>query len=517
MLAVIRTVAELNEFMRPYHSAAVADVGLVMTMGALHQGHQSLIARARRENGLLVVSIFVNPLQFGAGEDLERYPRSLEADLELCRIEGVDAVFLPDPAELYPSGFGTTVVPPEALTATLCGLSRPGHFGGVATVVTKVINLVSSRRAYFGQKDAQQVAVIRRVVQDLNLDTEVVVCPTVRDSDGLALSSRNAYLSPLERTQARVLPRALGEAAALFEAGIRYTDKLIDTVNSILRTEPTVQIEYVAVVDPDSLQNLPEVHSTALVAIAARIGDTRLIDNILLGRSLVRLPIIAIDGPAGAGKSTLARRLAQNLGFLYIDTGAMYRAVTWQALQNGVSPSDGPGLEQIARRLVIRLAPGNDPAYPMRVWANGQEITRPVRDEQITARVSEVSAHPGVRTELVRQQRELGQQGGVVLDGRDVGTHVFPQAELKIYLTASVTERAERRTEDLAAKGLSIPARDVLEAQIRQRDAQDSNRAFAPLRKAADAVEVITDTFSIEQTLDVLLNIYERRFKDAAG
>jgi len=512
---VAKTVAELTAFRQEVERTG-ADLGLVMTMGALHAGHRSLIARARRENPFLVVSLFVNPRQFGPGEDYDRYPRTLAADLDLCRIEGVDCAFVPSVDEMYPPGFATAVLPPSTLTETLCGRTRSGHFTGVATVVTRVINLVRPARAYFGQKDAQQVAVIRRVASDLALPGRIVVPPTVRDADGLALSSRNVYLSADERRAALAIPRALGRADALYREGVVDAAALVGAATETLASEAELAVEYVALVDPDTLVPLEKVERAGLLAIAARAGATRLIDNTLLdpvqlGRTSAHPPIIAIDGPAGAGKSTLARRLARALGFLYIDTGAMYRAVTWKALQEGIPPDAGERLADLTRRLAIRLAPGYREAYPTRVWVDGEEVTRAVREEPVTRQVSAVSAHPGVREELVRQQRALGRQGGVILDGRDIGTHVFPDAELKIYLTASVAVRARRRAEDLVAKGLAVPPIETLEAHIRERDHLDSTRSAAPLRKAADAVEVATDDRSIDESAAYLLELYRQR------
>ncbi len=256
-------------------------VAFVPTMGALHEGHCSLIRRARAECGCVVVSIFVNPLQFGPREDLARYPRPLAQDLAACRREGVAAVFLPSAASLYPGGFCTRVSV-EGISDVLCGRSRPGHFSGVATVVAKLLNIVQPTAAYFGQKDFQQTVVIRRMCADLNVAVRIRVCATVREPDGLAMSSRNRYLSPAERSEAVLLFRALRQAAALARSGVRAPAALMRSMRACL-AHSRVRIDYLAVVDPRTLMPLRRIEKTALIAAAVWLGKTRLIDNILIG------------------------------------------------------------------------------------------------------------------------------------------------------------------------------------------------------------------------------------------
>ncbi len=257
-------------------------LGLVPTMGALHEGHLALVRQARQENAALAVSIFVNPAQFGPQEDLAQYPRDLNRDLELLRAEGVDLVFAPPVEEIYPPGFDTWVEP-GALATSLEGAVRPGHFRGVATVVTKLFNLMRPDRAYFGQKDGQQVAVVRRLVQDLNLGLEIVAVPTVRDADGLALSSRNAYLTPEQRVAAPVIYLALCRAEELWQAGERDAGQLRQEVRSILAAEPRLEgVDYVSVADSETLEELERVQGRAMTSVAARLGPVRLIDNLIL-------------------------------------------------------------------------------------------------------------------------------------------------------------------------------------------------------------------------------------------
>lgn len=256
------------------------EIGLVPTMGYLHEGHLSLVRRARRENQVVVVSIFVNPAQFGPSEDLESYPRDRDRDLDLLRTEDVDVAFLPPVEELYPDRYATYVEVEGPLTRTLCGRSRPGHFRGVATIVTKLFNLVRPDRAYFGEKDAQQLAVIRQLARDLNFDLELVACPTVREPDGLALSSRNSYLSQAERALAPRIYQALLDGRRMIEAGERRGVVLAQHVEAALDAVDGFQVDYVAVVDADSFRELETLKGTVLLAAAVRLGKTRLIDNI---------------------------------------------------------------------------------------------------------------------------------------------------------------------------------------------------------------------------------------------
>lgn len=257
-------------------------LGLVPTMGYLHEGHLTLVRQARVQNASVGVSIFVNPTQFGPQEDLARYPRDLPRDLALLEKEGVDLVFTPTPGEMYPPGYDTWVQV-ENLAKRLEGASRPGHFRGVCTIVLKLFNLFRPERAYFGQKDAQQALIVQRMAADLNTGVEVVVVPTVREADGLAMSSRNVYLNPQERQAATVLYRALSLACHLYEAGERDAEVLRERMRSLILQEPLARIDYVSVADAQTLEELERVEGPALVSLAVFIGHTRLIDNITLG------------------------------------------------------------------------------------------------------------------------------------------------------------------------------------------------------------------------------------------
>ncbi|RLC72871.1 MAG: pantoate--beta-alanine ligase [Chloroflexi bacterium] len=268
--------------MRALREELPEPVGFVPTMGALHEGHLALVRRARSENESVIVSIFVNPTQFGPQEDFATYPRDFQRDLNLLRAEGVDVVFAPEAEEMYPPGFSTWVEV-EGLTERLEGAFRPGHFRGVATVVAKLFNITSPTRAYFGQKDAQQALVLKRMVADLNFGLELIVVPTVREPDGLAMSSRNVYLTPEERRSATILWRALSEAKKLWEEGERDAERLRRQMRELIQSEPRAQLEYVSVADAESLEELSEIDRPALVSLAVRLGRARLIDNITLG------------------------------------------------------------------------------------------------------------------------------------------------------------------------------------------------------------------------------------------
>ncbi|XGV99704.1 MAG: bifunctional pantoate--beta-alanine ligase/(d)CMP kinase [Leptolyngbya sp. BL-A-14] len=526
----------------PDITVGTGSIGLVPTMGSLHIGHLSLIQKARSENQLVVVSIFVNPLQFGPTEDFHQYPRSLEQDQALCEQAGVDVIFAPSaeamgvgereaegrgqkakgaeeagaPAKLktqnssphspLPTPYSPTqVIPPEAMTSVLCGRSRVGHFQGVATIVSKLFNIVQPHRAYFGQKDAQQLAILQRLVADLNLPVTIVACPTVREATGLAFSSRNQYLTADQKEQATALYRGLRAAEQIFRSGEHVSEVLIKTVKTELERVPAIAPEYIELVHPSTLEPLDMVKETGLLAIAARLGSTRLIDNLVLS---ARKPIVAIDGPAGAGKSTVSRQVAQVLNLLYLDTGAMYRAVTWLVLQSGIAIHDEPSIAELVSQCEIAIS-GHPSSVSVAI--NGQDVTQAIRSLEVTSKVSAIAAQANVRHELVQQQRRYGKDGGIVIDGRDIGTYVFPDAELKLFLTASVHERARRRQQDLKNQGKGEISLDELEQAIYDRDCKDSTRTLAPLRRAEDAIEIQTDDLTIAEVVSRIVQLYAKR------
>ncbi|MDR9405576.1 MAG: bifunctional pantoate--beta-alanine ligase/(d)CMP kinase, partial [Halothece sp. Uz-M2-17] len=400
----------------------------------------------------------------------------------------------------------TRVVPSPTMTAQMCGQTRPGHFEGVATVITKLFNIIQPTRAYFGEKDAQQLAIIRRLVTDLNFPVEIMSCPIVRETSGLAYSSRNQYLSAEEKEQARGLSQGLQRAKQAFQKeNIRTAERLLSFLQETISPS---QLDYTALVDPDTLQPLTKVEKKALLALAVYVGKTRLIDNIILRD---RAPIIAIDGPAGAGKSTVTRQVAYQLGLLHLDTGAMYRGLTWLVLNSELALDDEAGIAELVSQADLQLVLSSDPDIPVKVSVNGKDVTQAIRSPLVTRNVSAISAQKAVRDKLLQQQRQWGEQGGLVAEGRDIGTHVFPNAELKIFLTASVGERARRRQQELARQGEENIDFEQLQKEIQERDNYDSDRAIAPLRKAPDAIELVTDDLTIEEVIAKIIHLYRDR------
>nr|WP_259727428.1 bifunctional pantoate--beta-alanine ligase/(d)CMP kinase [Synechococcus sp. CS-1326] len=520
---MLRTCDELRRWCGPPQRRQ-RPLNFVPTMGALHPGHLSLISSALQTrpspNGevlrpRVLVSLFVNPLQFGPREGFVSYPRDLGADCRTAENAGVEALFAPSEQELFPGGESelTRVIPPPSLMGSLCGRSRPGHFEGVATVVARLLALIRPDCLLLGEKDWQQLVILRRVVADLGLAVEVRGCRTWREPDGLAGSSRNRYLSAQERRQAAALPAALRSVRVRLAAGEPLGEPMVQKLRLDLETAGLI-VEYADLVDPASLQPLPTLaggQRLSLLAVAVRCGSTRLIDHLLL---MPRLPIVAIDGPAGAGKSTVTRAFAKQMGLIYLDTGAMYRAVTWWVQRHGVDAADAAAIEPLLTGLELSLEGGGD--GDLRVLVNGHDVTVAIRDPSVTAQVSAVAAHACVREGLTRQQQAMGEKGGLVAEGRDIGTAVFPHADLKVFLTATVAERARRRALDLEQRGFAVPPLMDLETQIAERDHLDSSRTIAPLRQAEDAVKLITDGMGVEAVIEALVELFRERVPEDA-
>ncbi len=474
-------------------------------MGALHAGHGTVI-RAASAMGPVLVSVFVNPLQFGPDEDLARYPRSLESDLAVAERWGAAALWAPSVEQIYPQGgerHPSTIQVPPGLQKHLCGAARPGHFDGVVTVVARLLDLVRPRQLWLGEKDWQQLVILRWLVAHLARPVIVQGVATVREADGLALSSRNQYLSPDQRRMAAALPEALHAARG------DGSDPIPALRGSL--SDAGFEVEYVQRVDPCTLQPCGDETAISLLAAAVRCGSTRLIDHAFL---MTRQPLVAIDGPAGAGKSTVTRAFAERLGLVYLDTGAMYRSVTWLVLERGVNPSDGVAIEPLLKDLDVQLQ--SLPGGVQQVLVNGEDVSSAIRSPEVTASVSAVAAHRCVRQALTVQQKSMGSKGGLVAEGRDIGTAVFPHADLKVFLTATVTERARRRALDLEQRGFAVPERAELETQIAERDRLDSTREEAPLMQADDAIELVTDGMDIDAVIEALVRLFRERVAEEA-
>ncbi|NLL05472.1 MAG: pantoate--beta-alanine ligase [Clostridiaceae bacterium] len=279
-MRLVDTINEMKAIIKS-NRAMGKTIGFVATMGYLHEGHLSLVNRSVQDNDFTVVSIFVNPTQFGPNEDFEKYPRDMERDLSLAEAAGVDVVFAPSVAEMYPEKY-KTYVNVEDITGILCGQSRPGHFRGVTTVVNKLFNIIEPHKAYFGQKDAQQVIVLKKMVRDLNMNLEIVTCPIIREADGLAMSSRNVYLNSEERKSAIILSKSLFEAEELIKQGERNCAKIVQYLKDKIGSEALAEIDYVEVVSGDGLEVIEQISGSVLIALAVRFGKTRLIDNIMV-------------------------------------------------------------------------------------------------------------------------------------------------------------------------------------------------------------------------------------------
>ena len=285
----MRLITEISQ-MKDYRKKIKAPqtVGLVPTMGAFHQGHLSLFRKARQQCDKVVVSLFVNPIQFGKGDDYQRYPRNLSEDISLSEKEGVDVVFAPSLEEMYPQDYSTFVQVGGPLSSTLEGASRSGHFKGVATVLIKLFNIIKPDFSYFGGKDYQQVLIVKKVVDELNLDTQIIVLPTIREKDGLALSSRNSYLNEEERKAAAILYKALEKAGLWIKEGERNPFSIVSKIKDLIKKESLAKLDYVAVVNPETLEKVEDIRGTVLIALAVRIGETRLIDNMMFSTEIRR-------------------------------------------------------------------------------------------------------------------------------------------------------------------------------------------------------------------------------------
>ena len=504
---IFQTNAELKDWLSEQNSAII----FIPTMGGLHPGHQYLIQKAKERktntNQIILVSIFVNPLQFSKGEDFKKYPRNINRDAELAFSAGADAIWAPDYDEVFPGGEDShfKIEVPKTLHNQLCGAERKGHFDGVATVIIRLIKIIQPKKLILGEKDWQQLIIIRKLFQELSIPVKIESYSTQRDQSGFAYSSRNSYLSDSERVNAQSLPNAIKEAKTEFDKR-----KVINLtkIASIFK-ENNLKIEYLKIVDPFTLEETENINRLCLLAVAVKCGSTRLIDHTFL---MHRKPIIAIDGPAGAGKSTVTKAFAKKLGFIYLDTGAMYRAVTWLIISNSIDPNDQAEIKNILQDSKLEFKTSS--FVEQKIFINNIDVTEKIRSPQVTSMVSEIAKQQFVRELLTRKQKVIGNNGGLVAEGRDIGTAVFPDAEVKIFLTASPTERAKRRALDLNKRGYEFSSIEDLEKEIKERDKKDSERKIAPLKKAQDAIELVTDGMNIEDVLKELIDIFRSKIPE---
>lgn len=507
-MVILRNNSELDHWLAADHGP----VHFVPTMGGLHRGHHQIIRAARRAGARVLVSVFVNPTQFADGEDFTTYPRHPDEDAQQAGAAGADAIWFPSVDHIYgaanPGDSHAKGGPPlnPSLIRTLCGPWRPGHFEGVLMVMDRLLERVQPTLVAMGEKDWQQLAVLRHCLPAFyERRCRLLPVPVVREEDGLPYSSRNSRLNPAQRQQATQLPQALRDAAAAVHAGERRATVLEQLVRARLNAAG-LEVDYAQLVHPLTLQPCSHLDGVALLGVAVHVGPARLLDHIFL---LDRKPIIAIDGPAGTGKSTVTRLLAARLGLLHLDTGAMYRAVAWLVLENQQPIRSGKALQQLLDTMDLRLAWGDHGQQV--ICINGVDVSDAIRLPHVTATVPRVAALPEVRQVLTRQQRKFGEQGGLVSEGRDMGTTVFPHAELKVYLTATAAERARRRSADMTQRGQTPPPLATLEAQITERDHLDYTRTEAPLRPAEEGVMVATDGINVEQVVDELEDLFHQR------
>ena len=498
-----------NKTLQEWRNNEESKICFVPTMGALHHGHGELIREATKFAERVLVSMYVNPLQFAADEDFKEYPRDVKRDSELAFQYGAHAIWRPSINEIFPNGIEKSfkITVPEFLKSNLCGSRRPGHFDGVAMILTHLLRILKPNILMLGEKDWQQFIIIKHLINDLGLPVELKGMATVREANGLALSSRNSYLNGLEREIATVLPKTLKKAAQDHSEGrlINLT-KLQSTISA-----SGLQLEYLEVVNPYTMQKVGIGKNLCLLAAAVRCGKTRLIDHTFL---MQRKPIVAIDGPAGAGKSTVTKGFAKQLGLTYLDTGAMYRAVTWLIQKENIDPKNHLAIQKVLNHLELNLKNTNNGTQ--QVLVNNSDVTEAIRSPEVTALVSVVASEKPIREFLTSQQKKMGELGGLVAEGRDIGTTVFPNAELKVFLTASANERAKRRLNDLTTQGFPNPGLKKLEEEITARDKMDSTRKISPLLKADDAIEVITDGMNIDEVIKTLVELFRLKIPNEA-
>ena len=495
---ILKTIKELKD----WRFTNQKKISFVPSMGNLHHGHKALIREAKKsKDNLVILSIFINPLQFNDKEDLRNYPRTINKDIDLAFAAGADAIFIPSVDEIFPKN-GKRInylKASEYLSKTLCGISRKGHFDGVCTVVNRLINIVKPEVIFLGEKDWQQLLIIKAMVAKYNIKIVIKSIDTQRDIDRVPFSSRNNLLSKHDREKLKLFSSELFQAKEIF-----HKTKTINLKRIIKKLKSNdIQVEYLTHVNAFNLKSPTPERNITMLAGAIICGSTRLIDHIFL---MKRDPIIAIDGPAGSGKSTVTKLIAKKLNFVFLDTGAMYRALSWYLIKEKINYSDAKNLNSILSNISIKFK--SVTGSKQNVIINNHNVTEKIRSQEISSIVSSIASIKEVREFLVKEQRKIGDRGGIVAEGRDIGSKVFPQAELKIFLTATINERAKRRKNELEAMGNCNIDFEQLKNEIERRDYEDSNRKISPLIKAKDAIEIISDGNTINQVVEKILETY---------
>ncbi len=491
---ILKTINDLNKWKKN-----IENINFVPTMGNLHKGHLELIQQSYKDgSNETLVSIFINPLQFNDKKDFKNYPKTIGKDIKLAFSSGANAIFLPSENEILNIKSLIYQKACKKLSSNLCGKSREGHFDGVCTIVLRMLKIINPKKIFLGEKDWQQLIILKNMIKELNLKVEVKSITTQRDADGVPYSSRNNLLTTSERKDLQFFSEELKKAKKSFTVNkainLKEINKSFETKN--------LKIEYLQHLSAFSLNESIDKENITILAGAMLCGSTRLIDHVFL---MKRKPIIAIDGPAGSGKSTVTKLIAKKLDFIYLDTGAMYRALSWFLIDQKINYKNVNILQECLKELNIVFKTNLNSDQD--IFINNICVTDKIRSQKISSIVSSFASISKVREFLVKEQRKIGDKGGLVAEGRDIGTTVFPKAEIKIYLTASIYERAKRRKIELEQQGQEINF-NKLKDQIKQRDLDDSTRNISPLVKAEDAIEIITDNHTADQIADKIIQIF---------
>ena len=492
---ILKTINDINKWKNNLED----NINFVPTMGNLHKGHLELIHQSNKDgSNETLVSIFINPLQFNDKRDFKNYPKTIEKDIRLAFSSGANAIFVPSEKEILNIKSLIYQKACKKLSSNLCGKSREGHFDGVCTIVLRMLKIINPQKMFLGEKDWQQVIILKNMIKKLNLKVEIKSINTQRDADGVPFSSRNNLLTTSERKDLQFFSKELKKAKKNFL--VNKVINLEEIYNSF--KNKNLKVEYLQHLSAFSLNESIDKENITILAGAILCGSTRLIDHVFL---MKRKPIIAIDGPAGSGKSTVTKLIAKKLDFIYLDTGAMYRALSWFLIDQKTSYENDYILEECLKKLNIVFKTNLNSDQD--IFINDICVTNKIRSQKISSIVSSIASIGKVREFLVKEQRKIGDKGGIVAEGRDIGTTVFPKAEIKIYLNASIDERAKRRKIELEIQGQDINF-DKLKDQIKQRDLDDSTRNISPLVKAEDAIEIITDNYTAEQIADKIIQIF---------